>query len=203
MRERGMIFNAEMVRAILNGSKTQTRRVFKKQPDEDGVSCLEGRWFDSSETRHDNPFGKVGDHIWVRETFTPFPGQGDGAKYLYRADADDDGSVPYLVSNAGGFGGGVGNSTPERWVPSIHMPRTASRILLEIIGVRLEQLIDISEEDAQAEGVTPSQNSLTPPEALYRVGFANLWRDFYGEENWDSKPWVWVIEFKRVEVSND
>jgi len=79
-----------------------------------------------------------------------------------------------------------------------NMPRWASRITLEITGVRVERLNVISEEDAKAEGVAPSQHIITPPEALYRVGFLKLWQSIYGEESWRANPWVWVIEFRRV-----
>lgn len=202
-KERGMIFNAEMVRAILSGQKTQTRRIMKSQPYPS--KTREGDyWFSCNKVRsmvhvsdfisgnsvipdvHEFfstccPFGAVGDRIWVRETF------GDcGARLVYRADSDDGASC-----------------TVKRWTPSIHMPRWASRILLEITNVRVERLNDISEEDAQAEGVSPSTHAITPPEAVYRVGFGELWRSIYGDEGWKKNPWVWVIEFKRIqELSN-
>lgn len=77
------------------------------------------------------------------------------------------------------------------------MPRWASRITLEITGVRVERLNSISEEDAQAEGISPATYMITPPEAVYRVGFRHLWESIYGEESWRDNPWMWVIEFKR------
>ena len=85
------------------------------------------------------------------------------------------------------------------WRPSIHMPRWASRILLEITDVRVERLHDMSEADAKAEGASPVTYKITPPEAVYRVGFGDIWRGIYGQENWLSNPWVWVIEFKRIQ----
>ncbi|EOF5162387.1 hypothetical protein ACK1OX_004412, partial [Salmonella enterica] len=85
------------------------------------------------------------------------------------------------------------------WRPSIHMPRWASRILLEITDVRVERLRDMSEADAKAEGASPAMYKITPPEAVYRVGFGDIWRSIYGQDNWLSNPWVWVIEFKRVQ----
>ncbi|GHL00809.1 hypothetical protein ECZU20_55580 [Escherichia coli] len=82
------------------------------------------------------------------------------------------------------------------------MPRWASRILLEITDVRVERLHDMSEADAKAEGAFPATYKITPPEAVYRVGFGDIWRGIYGQENWLSNPWVWVIEFKRIQEGN-
>jgi len=87
----------------------------------------------------------------------------------------------------------------EKWTPSIHMPRWASRILLEITDVRVERLHDMSEADAKAEGATPATYKITPSEAVYRVGFGDIWRSIYGQDNWLSNPLVWVIEFKRIQ----
>ncbi|MGP1125036.1 hypothetical protein [Serratia sp. CY56464] len=204
MKERPVIFNGEMVRAILDGRKTQTRRVMKVQPSEHfhpmNMSLeldYSARWYTPGVVDKDGylqpatgqvfgvagedegyacPFGAVGDRLWVRETF------GDcGNRLVYRA-ATEDGAA----------------SQVKRWVPSIHMPRDACRILLEITAVRVERLNDISEEDAKAEGVAPSQHIITPPEALYRVGFLKLWQSIYGEESWGANPWVWAISFRRV-----
>lgn len=194
-KERGMIFNAEMVRAILSGQKTQTRRIVKCDFQE-----IAGRddgtlwpWREDCEHAEDYwypcPHGNVGDRIWVRETFAK--GLSTKSTLAYRAthkpeDLED------------GFWETI------KWTPSIHMPRWASRILLEITSVRVERLNDISEEDAQAEGVLPSTHAITPPEAVYRVGFGELWRSIYGDEGWKKNPWVWCISFKRVqEQSND
>lgn len=184
MKERPVIFNGEMVRAILSGRKTQTRRVIANvSPD----NCIplhkptktkDGIYTHVMDAPGHGlcPFGQVGDRLWVRETF------GDcGSRLVYRADIEDGAA-----------------SQVKRWVPSIHMPRDACRILLEITAVRVERLNDISEEDAKAEGVPPSQHIITPPEALYRVGFLKLWQSIYGEESWSANPWVWVIEFKQV-----
>lgn len=193
MRERGMIFNAEMVRAILNGSKTQTRRMVKPQYQHESqqlVKCEDGLfrwWIKGAQMPHGGPInqkhGQVGDRIWVRETFAK--GLCTKSTLAYRAthkpeDLED------------GFWETI------KWTPSIHMPRWASRILLEITNVRVERLNAISEEDAQAEGVTPSTHLITPPEAMHRVGFRNIWESIYGEESWSANPWCWVIEFKRV-----
>ncbi|EDD8833845.1 hypothetical protein BXO00_24280 [Salmonella enterica subsp. enterica serovar Mikawasima] len=188
MKERGMIFNGEMVRAILDGRKTQTRRPIKwkqtrftEMAERDDGSLWP--WAEDCERGGDIwfacPFGEVGDRIWVRETFCAVPDHEEPAgcsALLYAAD---------------------GNGPYGKWTPSIHMPRWASRLTLEITGVR--RLNAISEEDAQAEGVQPACYEITPPEAAYRVSFGEVWRSIYGEESWAANPWVWVIEFKRVE----
>ncbi|HAH3133304.1 hypothetical protein GKF31_23725 [Escherichia coli] len=200
MKERGVVFNDDMVRAILEGRKTQTRRPVKNVRAD---NCLVIR----KPTKKRNgvythvmdalehglcPFGNVGDRIWVRETFNAFWLDNDVIQEIkdgvslaselcdYKADYSD-------------------SSKPaEGWTPSIHMPRWASRILLEITDVRVERLHDMSEADAKAEGASPVTYKITPTEAVYRVGFGDIWRGIYGQENWLSNPWVWVIEFKRI-----
>lgn len=198
MKERGMIFNGEMVLAILDGRKTQTRRPIKwKQTRfteigerEDGSKWP---WSEDAEHAcdfwHPCPFGAVGDRIWVRETWNKY-----GGLLTYRADHDwiDDMRKETVCT--------------AKWVPSIHMPRWASRILLEITDVRVERLNSISQEDAQAEGLelTGWRPTYSDPDSGGEVmtpydNFAELWSSIYGEEGWKSNPWVWVIEFKRVE----
>ncbi|ECD9611544.1 hypothetical protein FNZ18_19580 [Salmonella enterica subsp. salamae] len=202
MKERGMIFNGEMVRAILDGRKTQTRRPIKwKQTRFTEVAERDDGslwpWAEDCERGGDIwfacPFGEVGDRIWVRETFgwqiRRDPLGGTGEFRVYRATTPD--AVRYQTAS--------GEAAPMKWIPSIHMPRWASRITLEITDVRVERLNAISEEDAQAEGVQSACYEITPPEAAYRVGFGEVWRGIYGEESWVSNLWVWVIEFKRVE----
>lgn len=218
MKERPVIFNGEMVRAILDGRKTQTRRIMKVQP-EPSKTRAGDFWFSSKKLEsmvhvsdfmpgnspiadchlffqeHCCPFGPVGERLWIRETFMDLTGTGIEATtgkfegFAYRADTP-----------AGSYGDEVRKEYGLKWTPSLHMPRKACRILLEITAVRVERLNDISEEDAMAEGVAPSQHIITPPEALYRVGFLKLWQSIYGEESWRANPWVWVIEFRRVEV---
>ena len=203
MKERGMIFNGEMVRAILDGRKTQTRRPIKwKQTRfteigerEDGSKWP---WSEDAEHAcdfwHPCPFGAVGDRIWVRETWNKY-----GGLLTYRADHDwiDDMRKETVCT--------------AKWVPSIHMPRWASRILLEITDVRVERLNAISEEDAEAEGI--DMEALYDSQDCYDCiadhnmtgrptvtgAFKCLWESIYGAENWQANPWVWVIEFKRVE----
>lgn len=199
MKERGMIFNGEMVRAILDGRKTQTRRPIKwKQTRfteigerEDGSKWP---WSEDAEHAcdfwHPCPFGAVGDRIWVRETWARYNIDQNSHDIAYRATTPED--------------------WPEegRWRPSIHMPRWASRILLEITNVRVERLNAISEEDARAEGIIdggclncgePEPCGCANPEPDATDAFAYLWQSIYGQENWNANPWVWVIEFKRVE----
>ncbi|EOE1334876.1 hypothetical protein ACKABO_005204 [Klebsiella pneumoniae] len=198
--ERGMIFNAEMVRAILDGRKTQTRRPIKwKQTRfteigerEDGSKWP---WSEDAEHAcdfwHPCPFGAVGDRIWVREAFRVHSRATDVATLVYKASernswTEQTRRVPVAVCNK--------PATPEKWIPSLHMPRWASRILLEITGVRVERLRSMSQDDARAEGVIAASG---PMEA--GLAFRELWDSIYGEENWNANPWVWVIEFKRVE----
>ncbi|EML9403879.1 TPA: hypothetical protein ACNVSR_002989 [Klebsiella pneumoniae] len=235
MKERGMIFNGEMVRAILDGRKTQTRRIMAPQPADDierGIfpnpeaigwkSSL--RHKHGSTTAHFCHYGKPGDRIWVRETWgvvshafsddglmidwvpdrpataiheMPF-GNGYYSGYaIYAADGD------FTWGDDDGYEDGR-----SCWKPSIHMPRAASRILLEITDVRAERLNTISEEDARAEGIIdggclncgePEPCGCANPEPDATDAFAYLWQSIYGQESWNANPWVWVIEFKRVE----
>ncbi|EBD6603614.1 hypothetical protein ROB40_004139 [Escherichia coli] len=219
VKERGMIFNDEMVRAILGGNKTQTRRIVEEK--------FYGRAVAAELLAKHCPYGQPGDRIWVREAWAIL-GNEDGcsvdwndnlclgdeknAARIYRASCeqkpgdyglwsipDDADWKPHTVNEK--FEGG--------WRPSIHMPRWASRILLEITNVRVERLNDISECDARDEGVPPA-GSLLPDHpgtfltpkgdfAMAKVAFQRLWESIYGEESWNANPWVWVIEFKRIQ----
>lgn len=190
MKERGMIFNDEMVRAILGGNKTQTRRIVEEK--------FYGRAVAAELLAKHCPYGQPGDRIWVRETYRVHGKATDVATLVYRASVRNSWTeqthrVPVEVCN---------KPVSEKWTPSIHMPRWASRILLEITDVRVERLRDMSEADAKAEGASPAMYKITPPEAVYRVGFGDIWRGIYGQENWLSNPWVWVIEFKRIQGAN-
>lgn len=187
VKERGMIFNDEMVRAILGGNKTQTRRIVEEK--------FYGRAVAAELLAKHCPYGQPGDRIWVRETYRVHGKATDVATLVYRASVRNSWTeqthrVPVEVCN---------KPVSEKWTPSIHMPRWASRILLEITDVRVERLRDMSEADAKAEGASPAMYKITPPEAVYRVGFGDIWRSIYGQDNWLSNPWVWVIEFKRVQ----
>lgn len=187
VKERGMIFNDEMVRAILGGNKTQTRRIVEEK--------FYGRAVAAELLAKHCPYGQPGDRIWVRETYRVHGKATDVATLVYRASVRNSWTeqthrVPVEVCN---------KPVSEKWTPSIHMPRWASRILLEITDVRVEQLHDMSEADAKAEGATPATYKITPSEAVYRVGFGDIWRSIYGQDNWLSNPLVWVIEFKRIQ----
>ncbi|MGG7727103.1 morphogenetic protein [Klebsiella aerogenes] len=192
MIERGMIFNGEMVRAILDGRKTQTRRPVKLPVHDKNLGCelagneLAGEL--SAGNYLNSAFGKQGDRIWVRETWARYNIDQDSYDMAYRATPPED--------------------WPEegKWRPSIHMPRWASRILLEITGVRVERLNAISQEDAQDEGMelTGWRPTYSDPDSGGEVwtpydNFARLWDSIYGEGSWKVNPWVWVIEFKRIE----
>ncbi|WP_106731440.1 hypothetical protein [Klebsiella pneumoniae] len=200
MKERGMIFNGEMVRALLDGRKTQTRRIIKDctvgsdqiskfiQIEKKFIGCYPE---DVPELiRECCPYGVPGDRIWVREAFAS--GLSTKSTLAYRAthkreDLED------------GFYDTI------KWTPSIHMPRWASRILLEITGVRVERLNAISQADAIAEGAPPSHPSIDCVSQEYgfpdfsRSWFGQTWQHIYGEESWDANPWVWVISFERIE----
>ena len=215
MKERGMIFNGEMVRAILDGRKTQTRRIMKIQPS-DGFSPthngydldLNAHWYtpgvvdkngylqpakkDVFGVADENegytcPFGAVGDRIWVRETWAE-AGAGAPDLKLYRANYPE--HVPTHYEN-------VPPASDIRWTPSIHMPRRASRLTLEITGVRVERLASVSDEDAGKEGypANPAPYGGAMDKWLW---FRGLWDSIYPDQSFRHNPWVWVIEFKVV-----
>lgn len=211
MKERGMIFNGEMVRAILDGRKTQTRRPVKFPVHDKNLGCelagneLAGEL--SAGNYLNSAFGKPGDRIWVRETFRVHSRATDVATLVYKASVRNSWTeqthrVPVSVCNK--------PATPEKWTPSLHMPRWASRILLEITGVRVERLNAISEENAASEGVAQFRGGFwkhyqpgwTQHQLSARGSFVTLWKSIYDEESWQSNPWVWVIEFKRCGSTN-
>ncbi|HDU4418954.1 TPA: hypothetical protein RFT07_002437 [Klebsiella aerogenes] len=238
MTERGMIFNGEMVRAIIDGRKTQTRRIVKGT---DGAVKFCKEWDINGEEifvvlgEKDHtgmnpvlgaiscPFGGIGDRIWVRETWSDVNLEGIPA-VAYRADGDvyslmddesfldEDGAFNYDEPRvtkyhfAAWYSDLIGGIEGD-WRPSIHMPRWASRILLEITEVRVERLREISQADAEAEGVGKLKKGFwknyqpgwTEFQLTARGSFATLWKSIYGDESWYADPWVWVIEFKRIE----
>ncbi|WP_312545358.1 hypothetical protein [Pantoea eucalypti] len=220
MRERPIIFNADMVRAVLDGRKTQTRRIVKWRGLDEGLNLQfsgfraskePGGWVIESNSRTSSewrcqptpcPFGAVGDRLWVRESFYEH-GSWQGGGY----DPEDS----YFVSDkqvlypADGIQRPAERKREDFWRsrPSIHMPRWASRITLEITGVRVERLWDITEDDAKAEGCTFEALRFKPGTreveemghtAVYQ--FSGLWQSIYGADSWQVNPWVWVIEFK-------
>ena len=176
MKERPIIFSGEMVRAILDGRKTQTRRVIKPQP-----------LRDYAELRSRCPHGVPGDRLWVRETHGFLAEQ-----VLYRADVPSD----FEEYKKTAFW------RVEKWRPSIHMPRWASRITLEITGVRVELVQRIGLGDITAEGIQadlgPAAHS-TINDSYVR--FIELWDSINAKRGygWDTNPWVWVLEFKQKE----
>lgn len=192
MRERPILFNTEMVKAILEGRKTCTRRAIKFSSGMTGRPI--GKAGDSS-----NPLGVMypggikrppyqrGDILYVRETWCSAY---DGEKYFYLADKLTNREERLLL-----------NYDNVKWHPSIHMPKEATRIWLKATDVRVERLQEITETQAQAEG--GNSGLLTGP-CTARGQFENLWNstikkpdaDKYG---WSANPWVWVIEFERCE----
>jgi len=231
IKERPILFSAPMVRAILAGSKTQTRRVVKLrefQPSD--THGYDWTFRDKAMRWHDYraadlmarrcPYGKPGDSLWVRETLSvtrhwrQIAYAADDAT-LYQANQSvGDPRAEALIDRYG-----TGNFEESRGVPSIHMPRWACRLVLEITEMRVERLQDISEADALAEGCrwvgcngdrefysaySPSPgvkidvfNPTGAPTA--REAFANLWESINGAGSWDANPWVWAVSFKRIE----
>jgi hypothetical protein len=199
-KERGILFSAPMVRAILEGRKTQTRRVCP----ESWLRCLDP---DDADERQQAltmcPYGQPGDRLWVRETWGAvwpgeFPRPLRECKIEYRADLP-----PGCTDRPGGWPAEERDDAEcPKWRPSLHMPRWASRILLEVTEVRVERLQDISEDDARAEGVTALAEPATTRGAFrgHRDGFAALWEAINGKRApWASNPWVWVVSFRRIE----
>lgn len=202
MNEKPILFNAEMVNAILSGRKTQTRRIISEKTlhlFDVAASAGECHPLELCDERSQSyylefcPLSKPGDQLWVRETWNKH-----GGLLTYRADHD------WIEEMR------KATVCPAKWVPSIHMPRWASRINLLITGVRVERLRDISEQDAMAEGIDADylaesqdhydciadHNMTGRPTAIGY--FSSLWQSIYGEENWEANPWVWVITFRRV-----
>lgn len=213
MSERPILMNAAMVRAILEGRKTQTRRPVKT--DIAGRVSLGGRsWhIDDPNCIKACPLGKPGDRLWVRETFAIVPG-GKGLRATVRYAAD--GALRAVMSDVDVMTRyGINASTSDRWRPSIHMPRWASRFILEITDVRVERVQDISEAGAMAEGIELPENGTwrdycVEPESneghywcktavnSYRTLWDTLyWKSMYA---WTDNPRVWVTEFKRIEA---
>lgn len=219
MKVKPILFNGPMIRALLDGRKTQTRRIIKPQPKgiddmDSGTVCL--AWQDGF-VDVNCPYGKVGDRLWVRETHTfetnqlisdpsYTPPHNDGRPVLW-TDCPEWGrfwTQPHYRATDEELELDYDGDGPEcRWTPSIHMRRWASRITLEITDIRVERLQDISEEDALSEGVlcpTTGTEFEAPVSADYKSGpktwFAMLWSKINGIDSWRENPWVWVVEFK-------
>jgi hypothetical protein len=199
-KERPILFSAPMVRAILDGSKTQTRRAINNVHEVPGVGpflnagpkglkrLLEGPNDDVSKWPKWCPHGIVGDHLWVRETWQTHCDK-DG---ITPRDLPPDTAVQYPA-------------TYDHWVskkrPGIHMPRWASRITLTVTYVRVQRLQEITEEDAKAEGAIRMQMDddgkfYQSDGGTYRCGFSGLWAHINGADSWDADPWVWAISFR-------
>ncbi|WCM21435.1 hypothetical protein NDK50_08285 [Paraburkholderia bryophila] len=217
MKERPILMNGAMVRATLRdeASKTQTRRIVKGM----ALDWLQPGMFSPEYVASPgsilSPYGFAGDRLYVRETFFAYgrwetrhnekKGRDEwhfvdmttecDRAYQYAADNPD---VPVTTSRNGGV-------TPAWWKrPAIHMPRAASRITLEVTGVRVERLQEISEADARAEGVTIEERHMngycageTRPPSIR--AFRELWESINGADSWDANPWVWVVEFRKLE----
>lgn len=252
MKERPILFSGPMVRALLAGTKTQTRRAHQLQPVDphhlrvvgpDGtvhytrpagdplldearstpgyrvLTCAE--WL----AEQGNRYGKPGDRLWVREAWGYFDPDGQGQDFEAKNDDGGNGPckvyAPELMQEGHALRDfwrrriaysatwqdpryGSGPDKPARWRPSIHMPRWARRILLEVVAVRVERLQDISAADAMAEGAPPSHPSIDRVSHEFgyadfsRSWYAQLWQQINGAGSWDANPWVWVVEFKRL-----
>lgn len=213
MHERPILFSGQMVRAILDGRKTQTRRVVTDKHLKrlglhrigDIVHTYEGgQW--NGEFEGDSvpwsPYGIAGDGLWVRETWADLRGMGFDDDFAYREKSLNDYGDGYGLVESGDsercrLDYGV------KWKPSIHMPKIACRLFLRITDIRVERLQDITEEDALAEGV---ERTFEADGSDYGAGlthavdnFAKLWRSINGSDSWDQNPWVWVVTFHRLE----
>jgi hypothetical protein len=197
-KERPILFSGPMVRAILEGRKTQTRRTYKLQKEMEWYQDLGGEaegwytngigWWNVEEEVC--PYGKLGDRLWIREAWA-HEFVGNEIAYKFRADHHTG-----LEKRDG----------DQKWKPSIHMPRIACRLMLEITGTRVERLNEISVDDAIAEGIEPVRGiwklygERTIGSAVAtgqpRKSYASLWQSINGPGSWAANPWVWVVEFK-------
>ena len=193
MAEKPILFNTEMVRAILDGRKTQTRRLAKGIPLHspyfevvDGAPMVcddNGDWHPATDYSRIQP----GDVLWVRETWAK-----DVGRYMYRANYSD--TEKFYMN---------GREIKMAWRPSIHMPRDAARLFLRVTGVRIQRLQDITSGEAVAEGI--KSNLRNPSEAADAlIAFEELWNSTVKpadqpQYGWNANPWVWVIVFERVD----
>lgn len=214
MKQRPILFSTPMVNAILEGRKTQTRRIVKANLDhecwigsEDGPISAPPDWSHESLKNGELwcgncgyhalkpvkcPYGKPGDILWVRETWAATC----GGKFEYKSDG---GYPPRIVHESANESGGEDIVT-ERWFPSIHMPKCACRLFLRITNIRVERLQDITEEDAKAEGAQKMHlDDLGQSFATYKRGFQAVWEGINGAESWHLNPWLWVVSFERID----
>lgn len=204
MKERPILFAGPMVRALLADTKTQTRRIGKTQcaewtelAVEYSIHAKKGKVavathlaYPNGSARHgicECPYGIPGDRLWVRETFARIDGQ-------TRPWIETDYKATYAHGDRLGDSLGI----RKKWSPSIHMPRHASRITLEITSVRVERLCDISPDDCIAEGAWPIEQRELGRGHEAVAAFRILWESINGPGSWAINPWVWVVEFRRV-----
>lgn len=200
-----VLYQTEMVQAILEDRKEQTRRLFKKIPRLSSDLNWAAKFLQKNkELRYQySPYGKPGDVLWVRETFREVNHYGfDYEFYEYKAGGT---SAHCFIPDMDQL------LHDDKWKPSIHMPKEAARIFLEVTDVRIEKLQNISEKDAIAEGVHKHSDygstgyvhygkpdeSFTDIDAVW--SFETLWESINGSGSWNKNPWVWVIEFKKIE----
>lgn len=179
-----ILFSGPMVKAILDGRKSQTRRIVNGRGkiavihQSCGPMVLE-KYDPKDECGFQVKYPyTVGTLLWVKETFLNNALEGYEPVYLYRADGDD-------------------KPEDRKWKPSIFMPRKASRITLEVTGVRVERLQDISDDDCIAEGCIGDEVD-GADQPLPTMCFQFLWQSINGPESWEKNPWVWVIQFKKL-----
>ena len=211
MKQRPILFSTPMVQAILAGRKTMTRRIVKHEIDSRGLRATDVPFEDFHGKEVKCPYGKIGDVLWVRETWARAIGS-EELTTSEKATAVEISLERFIVFKADS----KEETHPEHpewgkklWKPSIHMPKDAARIWLRITGVRVERLWDISEQDAKAEGVfkTNAVNEWYYMENVYNtdsplIAFERLWQSINGEQSWTDNPWVWVVEFERIENPN-
>lgn len=242
MKERFVLLNSPMVQAVIEGTKTVTRRPLNPQPElfiqagkhstykyRGGLYALE-LYTENSNILDKCPFGKIGDRLWIRETWAPVNLYGEIA-IAYKADGevirvvenksfqDEEGLINYEDPRLKNYSFSAWaddllSGVEGNWKPSIHMPRWASRLLLEITNIKIERIQDISESDSLNEGiervkVNCSRDGIKTSYKDYEVdgitrnnpidSFRTLWKKTYGAESWDLNSWVWVIEFKVIE----
>ena len=227
MKERPILFSAPMVRAILAGHKTQTRRVVKFPRSRDSFVMIDygkGWWpyqsddgetevcNDSCEHPYSSPYGQPGDRLWVKETWRHTASSLEEARAITEDIASGiavDWRATYIKKCMQQLGFTQEDAEMaddfETWRPSIFMPRWASRILLEVVSVRVERLNDISEADAVAEGIIQQKTTgwfsvpgINGAGTTARAAYALLWNSINGA-SWNKNPWVWVVEFKQIQ----
>ena len=187
MKAKPIIFSAPMVRALLEGRKTQTRRLLKPAPP---AGVIVARC----------PFGNtIGAYLWVRETFG-YVSPDEKIRHISECKVEYRADLPHDCDDMPGNwprDEAMGDGDAPRWRPSIYMPRWASRLTLRITDIRVEKLKDIKEEDAIAEGLASDGDEAA------KISFARLWEAIHGQNSWQENPWVWVLSFEVIHVNVD